>query len=288
MLSKNILITGANSYIGTNFASWLSAWAQEYTVETVSTLNGEWKTKSFAGYDVVLHVAGIAHASLDPKLEELYMEVNRDLAIAAAQKAKADGVRQFIFMSSILIYGKDGQVGDDLIITAETAPNPADFYGRSKLEADLAIQAEANGSFKAAVIRTPVVYGPGCKGNFPKLVKMAKICPIFPDISNQRSMIYIDNLCEFLKQVIDQGKNGIFFPQNRDYVCTSEVVRTAAKTMGKKVKMTAFFNPILRFLSRKIAFINKVFGNKAYDKNLSGDYSYCVVDFEESVRRCVL
>ena len=287
MSRKKILITGENSYIGTNLASWLSAWPGDYAVDTVSTLNNEWKKMSFSGYDAVLHVAGIAHASRDPSLEGLYLAVNRDLAIEAAQKAKADGAGQFIFMSSILIYDQDGQVGSDFIITADTAPNPADFYGRSKLEADLAIQAKADGNFKTAVIRTPLVYGPLCKGNFPKLVKMAKVCPLFPDISNKRSMIYIDNLCKFLQQVIDNKKNGVFFPQNRDYMCTSDVVRAAAAASGKKVKMTTLFNPFFYFLSRKIDFINKVFGNKAYDKSLSGDFSYCIADFEESMQRCV-
>ena len=284
-MNKKILITGENSYIGTSFASWLSAWPDKYKIDTVSTLNDEWKAKSFSGYDAVLHVAGISHASQNRNLESLYMAVNRDMAIAAAQKAKSDGAGQFIFMSSILIYGKDGQIGSSFIITDKTPPNPVDFYGRSKLEADLAIQAEADGNFKTAIIRMPVVYGPLCRGSFPKLLKMAKISPVFPDIPNQRSMIYIDNLCEFLKQVLDEGKNGVFFPQNRDYVNTSGLIQAATAALGKKIRMTAFFNPFLRFLSRKSVYINKVFGNKVYDKCLSHDFSYCVVDFEESVRR---
>lgn len=282
---KNVLITGKNSYIGTNFKNWLNA--EEYNIDEIEMKNGEWKTENFAKYDSVLHVAGIAHVSADPKLKDLYYEVNRNLAIEVAKKAKEEGVKQFIFMSSMIIYGKDAKIGKTKVISKNTVPSASDFYGQSKLEADLEIQKLQDNNFKIVIIRTPMVYGPNCKGNFPRLKKLARITPIFPDIENQRSMIYIDNLCEFFKQVIDKELTGMFFPQNREYVSTKEIIRILAEQQGKKVHFTKIFNPIIKLFSNFIGIINKMFGNKTYEKGLSGDFSYIVVENEESIRRSV-
>ncbi|OUO90134.1 NAD-dependent epimerase/dehydratase family protein, partial [Cloacibacillus sp. An23] len=217
---KNILITGAGSYVGTSFEKWLSQWPDKYHVDTIDMIDGTWREKSFKGYDAVFHVAGIAHVSADPSKKDLYYRINRDLAIETAQKAKADGARQFVFMSSMIIYGADDPVGKEKIITKDTKPAPADFYGDSKLHADLAIQKLADDNFIVSIMRPPVIYGPGCKGNFPKLLKLAKYAFIFPAIDNRRSMIYIDNFCECVRQIIDAARGGIFFPQNEEYVST--------------------------------------------------------------------
>ena len=164
---KNILITGANSYVGTSFEKWLNQWPNKYHVDTIDMIDGEWRKKSFAGYDAVFHVAGIAHVSADPSKKDLYYKINRDLAIETAQKAKNDSAKQFIFMSSMIIYGADEPVGKEKIITKDTKPAPSDFYGDSKLQADLAIQKLSDDNFIVSIMRPPVIYGPGCKGNFP-------------------------------------------------------------------------------------------------------------------------
>jgi nucleoside-diphosphate-sugar epimerase len=285
MGKKRILITGQGSYIGTNFEKWVSKWPDKYDVEKISVRNNGWKQKNFSKYDVVLHVAGIAHVSADPKMEQLYYKINRDLAIDVAEKAKKENVKQFIFMSSIIIYGADGRVGENKIINAETEPNPIDFYGRSKLEADLAIQKLNSEKFKTVIVRTPMVYGPNCKGNFPRLKMLARKCPIFPDINNQRSMIFIENLCEFLRIVIDKELSGIFFPQNKEYVSTKDIIDLMAKNMGKKIYFVKLFNPVIRIMSKKINIINKVLGNKVYDKRITPNFDYCVVDFETSIKK---
>jgi nucleoside-diphosphate-sugar epimerase len=286
---KKILITGKNSYIGTSLERWLQKEAELYEVHTVGTKNDEWRRFDFGGYDTVLHVAGIAHVSSNPKMERLYYRINRDLAVNVAGKAKAAGVKQFIFMSSMIIYGGDPQIGEKLVITKDTVPQPTNFYGRSKLEADLFIQKMADQAFRPVIIRTPMVYGPGCKGNFPKLVQLAKLCPVFPDLNNERSLIYIDNLCEFLRLVIDREAAGIFYPQNRDYLATKEIVAILAGQMGKKVWFIKSFNPLLKLLAKKIGLINKVFGAKAYDQALSDvfDWIYCVIPTSESVRKSI-
>lgn len=286
---KKILITGAGSYIGASFENWLKQWPDRYQIHTVGTMDDEWRSNSFTGYDAMLHVAGIAHVSANPKMEPLYYKVNRDLAIEVAKKAKSDGVKQFIFMSSMIIYGDDGRIGEQKVITGDTIPQPSNFYGKSKLEADLAIQSMVDERFIPVIIRTPMVYGPGCKGNFPKLLKLAKYCPIFPDIVNERSMIYIDNLCEFIRLCIENEVKGVFYPQNEEYICTSNILKTAAKYMGKRIFFTTIFNQFIKSLSGRVGLIDKVFGTKVYDRKLSkfSNWDYCKVGFTESIRNSI-
>ena len=283
---KKILITGANSYVGMSFENWLSQWPDRYHVDTIDMIDGSWREKSFAGYDVVFHVAGIAHVSADPAKKDLYYKINRDLAVQTAEKAKSDGVKQFIFMSSMIVYGADEPVGRVKIITKDTKPAPADFYGDSKLQADLAIQAMADDNFTVSIMRPPVIYGPGCKGNFPKLLRLAKYAFIFPDIENRRSMIYIDNFTECVRLVIDETRGGIFFPQNEDYVATKDVIENYRKIMNKATFIAPFPVVISKILSKNESF-NKVFGSKIYAKNLSNCCKYNVVKFHEGIVRMV-
>ncbi len=238
---KRILITGANSYIGTSVEKWLSQWPDKYTVDTIDMIDGKWRKESFAGYDVVFHVAGIAHIRETKKNRDLYYKVNRDLAYETAKKAKAEGVNQFIFLSSMSVYGVDNGV-----INKNTPLNPKSNYGKSKLQAEKLIKPLCDDNFKVAILRPPMVYGKGCKGNYPKLAKLAVKIPVFPYVDNRRSMIYIDNLCEFVRLLIDNGSRGLFFPQNDEYVNTSEMVKLIAEVHGKKIILTKLFNPILR------------------------------------------
>jgi len=281
---KKILITGANSYIGTSFERWVARYPDKYRVGTIDMRDEKWRKKSFSGYDVVFHVAGIAHVSTNPKLKDLYYKVNRDLAIETAKKAKEDGVKQFIFMSSIIVYGDSAHINKKRVIDKNTKPQPSNFYGDSKLQAEQRILALESESFKVAILRPPMIYGKGCKGNYPKLVKAALKLPIFPDIDNERSMLHIDNLCEFVRLIIDNEESGIFFPQNKEYVKTSEMVKVIAETHGKKIRLTKVFNPVLKLLAYKVGFINKVFGNLVYEKSMS-EYkeNYRVRDFRESI-----
>jgi UDP-glucose 4-epimerase len=279
---KNILITGKNSYIGTSLENWLMREPDKYKVDTVDMKDGSWKEADFSIYDVVFHVAGIAHVSSDPKMEDLYYKVNRDLTIETAEKAKAEGVKQFIFMSSIIVYGDSSS--SKRVIDSNTVPTPSNFYGNSKLQAEEGIKDLESDDFKIVVLRPPMIYGKGSKGNYPRLANMAKKIPVFPDIENERSMLHIDNLCEFIKVMIDHEETGLYFPQNKEYVKTSELVKTIAEVHGKKIWMTRIFNSVLRLMFR-IGIVNKVFGNLVYEKSMS-DYdkvNYRIRDFRESI-----
>ena len=214
---KKILITGANSYIGTSFEYYLQQWFDKYQVDTVDMIDGSWREKSFGGYDVVFHVAGIAHSDtgkISKEKEKLYYTVNTDLTIETAKKAKAAGVKQFNFMSSAIVYGESVPIGKEKVIKKDTLPEPANSYGNSKLLAENGIRVLNDDSFKVVILRPPMIYGKGCKGNYQTLVKFALKLPVFPYVKNQRSMLYIDNLCEFVRFMIENNESGIFFPQN--------------------------------------------------------------------------
>jgi len=264
---KKILITGANSYIGKSLEKWLERYPDRYSIDTVDMRSDEWKEKDFSKHDIVFHVAGIAHISSSKKMEDLYYKVNRDLTIETAQKAKHEGVKQFIFMSSIIVYGDSSC--DKKVINRKTTPKPSNFYGNSKLQAEEGIAPLKNNNFKIVIIRSPMIYGKNSKGNYPLLSKAAQRLPIFPDIDNQRSFLHIDNLCEFIRLMIDNEESGLFFPQNNEYVKTSEMVRLIAETHGKKIKMTKIFNPLLKIMCPRVGLISKVFGNLVYEKSIS-------------------
>ncbi|MCH5270462.1 MAG: NAD-dependent epimerase/dehydratase family protein [Lachnospiraceae bacterium] len=284
---KRVLITGANSYVGSSVKKWLSAYGKAYAVDTISLRDKNWKKSSFADYDAVFHVAGIAHVSADERLREQYFAINRDLTIETAKKAKADGVKQFIFMSSIIVYGNSSAAGKEKWITSRTKPEPADFYGQSKLEAEEGILALEKDGFQVAVVRAPMIYGPGSKGNYPRLSKLARKTPLFPSLQNHRSMLYIDNLCEFIRLLLEDGSGGIYYPQNKEYVSTGEMVRCIADCHGKKLYLVGWLNPLVRFAGCFLGLVNKVFGSMAYRKDMSShwEYAYCVTDFAESIKQ---
>ncbi|HGD7099714.1 TPA: NAD-dependent epimerase/dehydratase family protein [Enterococcus faecium] len=272
---KKILITGANSYIGTSFKKWMTPFQDEYQIDTLSVRGDAWREHDFSGYDTVFHVAGIAHADVSKVSEEtkqLYYAVNRDLAIETAKKYKQDlsGKKgQFIYMSSIIIYGEEANINKKRIITPDTKPNPSNFYGDSKLQAEIGLQPLDDDTFHVAILRPPMIYGPGSKGNYQQLVKLANKLPIFPDVKNERSMLHIDKLSECIKERVDAQDSGVFFPQNDQYVRTSHMVRDIAQENGKKIYLFSYMNWAIRLLGYvpgKIGRLtNKAFGNLVYD-----------------------
>ena len=286
---KRILITGANSFIGTTFERFMSTYAKEYQVDTVDMIDGTWREKDFSKYDVVFHVAGIAHSDtgkIKPEKEALYRKVNTDLTIETAKKAKNDGVKQFIFMSSEIVYGKSAGIGKQKIITKDTKPEPENCYGDSKLQAELGITPLASDSFKVVILRPPMIYGKGGKGNFLTLEKFAKKYSIFPKIKNERSMLYVGNLVEFIKLMIDNDESGTFYPQNAEYSNTSELARMIREANGKKMHLLRGFGPLLKLLSHVTGLVNKAFGNLVYDQELSKyKVDYCKYSLKESVEQ---
>ena len=282
---KKVLITGAGSYVGESVRRYILSTSSDFQIDAVDTMGDNWKNADYSQYDVVYHVAGIAHVNADPKMEALYYKVNRDLTIEVAKHAKAAGVKQFIFMSSQIVFHESQSLKSE-VLTADTKENPNGFYGDSKLQAEKGLHELECDAFKVCILRPPMIYGPNSKGNFPRLVKLAQKTPLFPAWHNKRSMLYIDNLAEFVKQAILRELSGTFYPQNRELADTVEIIRYFAKANGHKVWITRLLNPFVWLGSFILQPINKMFATYYYAPEMSKmDFDYQLVSFEESLKR---
>ena len=294
---KKVLITGAGSYIGESFSSYASNNYPALEVNSIDMMDRSWRKADFSAYDIIYHVAGIAHAdvgNVDEATKEKYYKVNTDLAVEVAEKAKAEGVKEFIFMSSMIVYGDSAPYGKKKVVDEHTVPRPANFYGDSKLQADVAVRDLADDKFKVVVLRPPMIYGKGSKGNYPTLAKLAKKLPVFPKIENERSMLHIDNLCEFLCQIMlveFTTPEIVLIPQNAEWTKTSEMVKEIGEVCGKRIKLLKVLNPAVWLGSKapgKIGgLVNKAFGNSCYAQSMSvyDGLDYQKIDLKESIRR---
>lgn len=255
---KNILIVGAKSYIGESFKSFLNQFSDKYMVREIATEDLKPAPDMFKDIEVIFCVVGIAHIKETNKNRQLYFDINRDLVVAIAKAAKEAGVKQFILLSSMSVYGLE--VGH---IRKDTKPHPVTAYGKSKLQADEEIKKLEDDNFIFTCLRPPMVYGKNCKGNYQKLRNFALRSPVFPDYKNQRAMIYIGNLCEFVKGCIDFERRGLFFPQNAEYMNTSKMVEMIAKSHGKKIRLTKVLNWAIKTIP--IGAVKKVFGDLTYE-----------------------
>lgn len=284
---KKVLITGAGSYVGESVRKYILAKDTSFQIDAVDTMEDNWKKADYSQYDVVFHVAGIAHVNADPKMESLYYKVNRDLTIEIARHAQEAGVKQFIFMSSQIVFHESQSLRTE-VLTTDTEPSPNGFYGDSKLQAENGLKAlrAKEGQMKMCILRPCMIYGPNAKGNFPRLAKLGSKVPVFPAWHNKRSMLYIDNLAEFVMQAIVRELEGTFYPQNRELADTVEIIRFFAKEAGHEVWITRLLNPFVWLGSFVLQPINKMFATYYYDPQMSHmEFDYQLVSFEESLKR---
>lgn len=294
---KKVLITGARSYIGQSFIEYAQKhYRDNFEIEELDLKDESWKEKDFSNYDIIYHVAGIAHADVGKVSEETkkkYYEVNTGLAVEVAEKAKREGVKTFIFMSSMIVYGDSAPYGQAKVIDETTVPHPANFYGDSKLQTDVAVRELADDTYKVIVLRPPMIYGKGSKGNYRTLAKLAKKLPIFPNVDNERSMLYIENLCEFLCQIMlikSYARNSVvLLPQNGEWTKTSDMVKEIAKASGKRIAELKCLAPAVKMGSKmpgKIGgLVNKAFGNNFYNKRIShyDGLNYQLISVKKSI-----
>lgn len=280
---KKIVILGKDSYIGEALYSWLSKDTEKFSVDIISTLNYKWKDFDFSEYDIAINLAGIAHINkMTDDMKELFFSINRDLTIEIGSYLKEHGIKYMLHFSSMNVYGDYCEC-----VTSRLDVCPTSFYGESKLQGDIGLKQLEDENFKVGYIRPPFVYGKGCKGNYNIISKIAKKLPVFPDYVNKKSMIYIDNLCEFVRLLVENEDTGYFTPQNRELVSTTELVRVIAKCNGRNIWFTRLFNWGIPIGKKIVSKVRKAFSNDCYSLELSDYYNfeYCVVTFEESVRR---
>ena len=294
---KRVLITGTNSYIGNATGRYLQEYGagpdKEYEVTYLSQRDAAWETEDFSKYDCVLDVTGIAHVDegkLSEEEHKQYRKINCELAVKTAEKAKREGVERFLFCSSILVYGANYSIDRGVRITKETQVCPSNSYGASKWQAEQRLSAMETEYFKVMRLRIPFVYGPGCKGNYKLLSKWAGRLPVFPSIPGTKSMIYIENLSECIRLLIEDGESGVYFPQNAAYGSSAELLIQIRKLQGKKTYLWSWWNPPVRVLAklpgRGGKLLRKIFGTFVYEMDMSKLLeNYQLVDFEESIRR---
>lgn len=265
-MEKKVLVTGKTSYIAMSFQKYMHNHTDKgktkWCVKLLSVRDDAWKDEDFSQYDAVIHCAGIVHqGGKVPK--QNYVKVNQNLTVELAKKAQKEGVHQFIFISTMNVYGMLNGM-----ITISTKPNPRSMYGKTKLEAEKELLLLQNEQFNVCILRPPMVYGEGCKGNYTRLAKLVKITPVFPREENERSLLHIDNLCELLRLLVENEDKGIFFPQDREYVRISDMVQQLAKKQGKKLYLTTAFHPLIRCFSGNVL-VKKIFGSLVYEKSMS-------------------
>ncbi len=288
-----ILITGKTSRIGNAFIEYMQMQHPgEMDISAVSLREDAWKAQDWSEYDAVLHAVGITKADtakMDAEQERQYYEINRDLAIEAAKKAKSDGIHQFVLLSTMMVYGNAAPIGRSFSIKQDTVPNPASVYGSSKLEGEKGVLVFADDDFQVAVIREPVVYGPHVRGELQKLLEISKRLPVFPWIESTKSYIFEDNLFEFFRQILLHKKSGFFCPRNAEQPTTSELFGMMRKSQGKKCLYLHGFAGILKLLSHITGYVNAVFNDLHYEEALAqiSGINYQICSLEESLNRCL-
>lgn len=283
---------GAGSYVGTSVGQYLSQWPDSFCVDTTDAKACDWKSADFSKYDCVFHVAGLAHIHSRKeakKNRQMFYEVNTALAVECAQKAKSQGVKQFIFMSTANVYGESAPIGKSKVITKGTPIQLVNAYGDSKFKAESEISELSSEEFKTVILRCPMIYGKGCRGNYQTLSKLALKLPFFPKVKNERSMLYIGNLAEFLRLMIVNEESGLFCPCDRETFCTSELVKMISEVHGKKITLVRGLGGGLKLLGYVFPMVSKAFGSFSYDPAL-GEYKeeYRLYTLAEGVKETEL
>lgn len=259
---NRIFITGSSGYLGINF---INQYKNKYIFEKFSLLNRKIEDINFNNIDVVLHCAALVHQKIEHSYEK-YHEINTDYPVKLAKLAKKNGIRQFVFISTIAVYGEDGEK-----LYENSICNPITLYGKSKLEAEKELLELNDDNFIVSIIRAPMIYGKNAPGNIDSLIKLVKKLPILPlgGIKNKRSFISIQNLCHLINVVIEQEKSELFLASDDKSLSTSRFIELIAKNLEKKIYLIKipFFESLLKIL--KPSFHKRLYGNLEVDNTIT-------------------
>ena len=258
-----IIITGSSGFIGTNFIKDNS----DFDIIEIDLLTQNVEDINFTGVDSVLHLAALVH-QMQGALEELYFKINRDLAYEVAKRAKEQGVKHFVLMSTAKVFGESttGKPAWD----ENSECKPLDAYGKSKFEAEQLIRSLENENFKVAVVRSPLVYGVGVKANMYNLVKLVDRFLVLPlgGINNRRSIVYVGNLVALLQHIIKIQASGIFIAGDRVPLSTTELTGLIAKSLNKRIRLFKVPGFLIRIIDAlKPAIIDRLFGSLELDND---------------------
>lgn len=289
-----ILIIGKNSYIGDHIDEWLTKYGHE--VEQLDVLTEDWKAYDYRPYDAIVHVAGIVHR---PNCQDwnLYKSVNTDMPIAIAQSYKSlrgsKGLKGlYVYFSTMGVYDAGKKLAPSVV--DENTPILVEgnsMYGKSKAMAEEGLLELQDGTFNVAFVRPPSVYGKGCKGGYiTGFTKIARLLPIIPRAYENacQSFVYIDNLSECVRLIIEKQLSGGFCPQDDETPNANRLLEVICKGIGKKYRCSRLLGLCLQFVSF-IPLVKKAYGGIEYSRKLSDipGMDYVVVPFEEGMRRTV-
>lgn len=280
-----VLVTGQNSYAGTQFAKRITELNKGWEIDFVSVRDNSWEQKDFSLYDAIYHVAGIVHKKETPENKDLYYKVNRDLTYLLASKAREEGVKSFVFLSTMAVYGLIGKIGEDTIISKETEPVPTSNYGRSKLEAEELLEELQSSYFNVSILRIPMIYGPNCPGNYSSLSKLARKIPVFPKIDNKRSMIFVDHLSDIVAHIIEKKLLGVFLVKNPEDINTVEIVSVIGKFHGNRIYKSSLLGFIFLTFGNRLKISRKIFGNLTYKDEdcIINEFNFNSISTQETI-----
>lgn len=282
---KKILVTGRSSYAGTEFIKRMNVKNPHWIIDAISVRTDEWKALDFSVYDAIYHVAAIVHLKETYSKESEYFRVNSHLPFEIASKAKKEGVKSFVFLSSIAVYGIVGEIGKDIVITKKTKENPTTLNGKSKLSAEKLLLSLQDDNFNIALLRIPLIYGKNCPGNYSSLSKLARIAPVFPSIDNERSMVYIDHLSDIVEHMIERNLSDTFLINNPENFKTLFVVKEIAKIHGNKIFVSKLAGLLIKIFGNNFVVLQKLFGTVHYDiqDTKIPNFKYKNVSFQETI-----
>lgn len=270
MTKKTLMITGASGFIGSNF---IERYKDKYNIIPVDLLKIKPEEIDFRGVDTVLHLAALVH-QMKGAPREKYFEVNTELTRRVAEEAKKQGVRHFVFYSTVKVYGYDGDLyNHNMVLNEESECKPInDPYGESKWEAEKILRRLENDNFKIGIIRPPMVYGKGVKGNMESLIKLVKMLPILPFNydKNRRSLVNIENLMYLTALVIDKEDSGVFLPLDEKNISLKEIVEGIEKAYNLKRINIPMIQPVFWLLTKlKPNIMLRLFGTLQFDNRLT-------------------
>jgi nucleoside-diphosphate-sugar epimerase len=266
-MKKNVLVTGSTGFIGTCFVENNKI----FNISEVDLITISVDKIDFSKITTVLHLAGLVH-QMKGAADDQYFKVNRDLAFEVAKVAKANKVEQFVLMSTAKVFGELTTEKHEWNENSEC--NPQDTYGKSKYEAEQLVKGLEDKSFKVAIVRSPLVYGPGVKANMLNLVKLVDRFPVLPfgGINNLRSMVYVGNLVALLNHIIENQVSGIYIAGDRSPISTMDLAELISKALGKKRILIQFPKFVLNIANWfKPTYVYRLFGSIVLDNSSTNE-----------------
>ena len=269
---SRILITGTNSFVGSNFLRY----SRFREVDEISLIDNDPSDINYERYDTIIHLVAIVHQTI--KISEMeYFRVNRDLCVEVARNAKKAGVKQFVFLSTVKVYGNF--IKGHSYWNEKSPCFPDDAYGKSKYAAELALKELNDDKFTVSIIRTPLVYGEGVKANMLNLLKLISRFDYLPfkDINNRRCFTSSENLVAFIDRIIEKRASGIFIAMDKEAISTSVLLKILSEYLGKKIVL--FKVPRILIKTGKLIFpgiFDRLYGSYEMDNS----ETLKILDFE--------